>query len=223
MKAKAGTRQNRKPEGDHKVYVIGITGAIGAGKSEIVKYIKEHYRCRIFLTDEIAQEVSAPGGMAYSRLRELLPKDAFDKKTGCMDRVRTAELMYADPTLRERMNDVIHPAVGIYLGAEIEQEKRKGRMDFLIIESALYDGDGFALLCREVWNVSAPEEVRLRRLMESRGYSEEKARSIFESQRKYDKMRARLGVQIDNGGDLAHAYAQVDRELTRLLPDSRRL
>lgn len=215
--------EKRKPKGSHKCYIIGITGPIGAGKSEIVNYIKENYRCRIFLTDDIAKEVSAPGGMCYSRLRELLPKEAFDRTSGQMDRAKVSELMYSDPSLRQKMNDLIHPAVGIYLGAELEKEKQRGMLDFCIIESALYDGGGFALLCKEVWNVTAPEEVRKVRLMESRGYSEEKAAGIFESQRKYDKMRSRLGVQIQNGADLEGAFAQVDREMERLLPGSKRV
>ena len=218
---KQNKKENRDPE-KRKVYVIGITGPIGAGKSLIVDYIKAAYRCRVFLTDEIGQEVSAPGGMAYGRLRELLPDEAFDRRSGLMDRAKVSALMYADPSMREKMNGIIHPAVGIYLGAEVEKEKKRGIMDFLIIESALYDGNGFALFCKEVWNVTAPEEIRMQRLMESRGYTKEKTQSIFESQRIYDKMRSKLHVQIDNGSDPAYAYAQIDREMNRLIPGCKR-
>ena len=221
-KQKNKNLRTAKKYGDRKCYVIGITGPIGAGKSEVVNYIKANYRCRVFNTDEIAQEVSAPGGMSYDRLRELLPREAFDAATGYMDRPRVSELMYADPTLRQKMNDIIHPSVGIFLAAEIDKEKRHGLLDFCIIESALYDGGGFALLCKEVWNVTAPEEIRLQRLTDSRGYSKEKAKSIFESQLKYDKMRRKLGVQIINDAEPQKAFAQVDKEMNRLLPGCKR-
>ena len=139
-----------------------------------------------------------------------------------MDRPKVSTLMYADPDLLRKMNEIIHPAVGYYLAAELDREKRRGILDFCIIESALYDGGGFALLCKEVWNVTAPEEVRAARLAQSRGYTKEKSQSIFESQRKYDKLRNKLGVQIHNGGTREEAFAQVDKEMNRLIPGCRR-
>lgn len=205
-----------------KCYVIGITGPIGAGKSEVVNHIRANYLCRVFGTDDIAKDVSAPGGICYERLRGLLPQEAFDRKTGLMDRGKVSELMYADVQLRQEMNDIIHPAVGYMLGAELDKEKRHGLLDFCIIESALYDGGGFALLCKEVWNVTASDEIRTQRLIESRGYSAEKIKSIFESQSKYDKMRRKLRVQIDNSGALADTLSQVDAEMNRLIPGSKR-
>ncbi len=133
MRVKTGTKQNNaKPM--RKTKVIGITGGIGAGKSLVLDYIKANYRSRILLTDEIGEEVVSPGGMCYSRLKQLLPKEAFDKK-GYMKRDVVSELMYEDPDLRKKMNDLIHPAVGIYLVTEIEKEKKHGLLDFVIIRS----------------------------------------------------------------------------------------
>ena len=220
MRVKTGTKQNNI-KAVRKTKVIGITGGIGSGKSLVLDYIKANYRSRILLTDEIGEEVVAPGGMCYSRLKQLLPKEAFDKK-GYMDREAVSKLMYADPDLRQKMNDLIHPAVGVYLVTEIDKEKKHGLLDFVIIESALYDGSGFATLCNEVWSVNADQDVRKKRLMESRGYSEEKIDSIFASQSGYDKMRKTLSVQIDNNGDSQKTYAQIDAQMNRIKPGSKR-
>jgi dephospho-CoA kinase len=220
MKVRTGMKQNNaKPA--RKTKVIGITGGIGAGKSLVLDYIKSNYRSRILLTDEIGQEVVAPGGMCYSRLKQLLPREAFGKN-GYMDREVVSKLMYEDPSLREKMNELIHPAVGVYLVTEIDKEKKHGLLDFVIIESALYDGTGFATLCNEVWSVNADSELRKKRLMESRDYSEEKVESIFASQAKYDKMRKTLPVQINNNGDAEETYAQIDAEMNRIKPGCKR-
>lgn len=220
MRVKTGTKQNNaKPM--RKTKVIGITGGIGAGKSLVLDYIKANYRSRILLTDEIGEEVVSPGGMCYTRLKQLLPKEAFDKK-GYMKRDVVSKLMYEDPNLRKKMNDLIHPAVGIYLVTEIDKEKKHGLLDFVIIESALYDGSGFATLCNEVWSINADPEIRKKRLMEDRDYSEEKVESIFESQALYDKMRKSLPVQIDNNGDAEKTYAQIDAQMNRIKPGSKR-
>lgn len=218
MRAKIGTKQSN-PKKD--TIILGLTGGIGAGKSLILDYIRANYRARVLSTDEIAKEVCEPGGMCYTRLRQLLPEEAFGRR-GKMDRDKVAELIYENPELRNQMNELIHPAVGLYLQAETASEQKKGLLDFVIIESALYDGSGFALLCKEVWNVSAPQDVRKARLMESRGYSQEKVDSIFESQEKYDKIRRALKVQIYNGEEADKAYAQVDEQLTRLKPGCKR-
>ena len=52
----------------NKLLFIGITGGIGAGKSEILSYIRKHYKCEIYLADEVAHEVKRPGTECYRAL-----------------------------------------------------------------------------------------------------------------------------------------------------------
>ena len=54
---------------------IGITGGIGAGKTEILNYIGKHYKCEIYLADEVAHRVEEPGTECYERLMALLGTD----------------------------------------------------------------------------------------------------------------------------------------------------
>ena len=54
---------------------IGITGGIGAGKSEILQYIRKHYKCEIYLADEVAHLVKEPGTKCFVQLVELLGQD----------------------------------------------------------------------------------------------------------------------------------------------------
>ena len=52
--------------------IIGITGGVGSGKTELLRYIGEHYSCRILLSDEAAHEVTKKGGRIYEPLVQLL-------------------------------------------------------------------------------------------------------------------------------------------------------
>lgn len=195
--------------------VIGITGGIGAGKSTALKYLEEKYGALILETDEIAKEVMEPGGRCYEDLKKILPEEAFLPEGG-LDREVLAGLMYKDKALTGKINSLVHPAVGGYLEEKVEKERQKKDRRYVIIESALYDGTGFALLCDEVWNIDVSSKERKRRLMESRGYSAEKVDSIFKSQAYYDEKRLSLKVQIDNGSGPEQLYAQVDKALAAL-------
>ncbi len=195
--------------------VIGITGGIGAGKSVVLNYIESHYRARIFMTDNLAHVVMEPGTACNKALQEIFPPEVFEED-GRIRKEELAKAMYRKEELRTRLNEIVHPAVGEYLRDEVAKEKEKNDLDYVIIESALYNGSDFALLCDEVWNIRALPEVRAKRLMAERGYSAKKVSEIFESQKSYDAMRQTLPVQIDNNGDLNETFSRIARELERL-------
>ena len=64
-----------------------------------------------------------------------------------------------------------------------------------------------------MWYIYAPDEIRRKRLKESRGYPDEKITKILEKQLSEEAFRAHCDVVIDNSADLAHAYLQIDKEL----------
>ena len=68
-------------------------------------------------------------------------------------------------------------------------------------------------ICEELWYIYTAEDIRRARLMESRGYSKEKVQHIFDSQLKESEYRSHCNVVIDNNGDLAETYRQIDKAL----------
>lgn len=70
--------------------LIGITGGVGAGKSQVLSCLASRCRCRILLADEVGNEVKLPGQPCYERLVELLGKDVL-AEDGTIDRGRMAE------------------------------------------------------------------------------------------------------------------------------------
>lgn len=191
---------------------IGITGGIGAGKSEILAYIREHYPCEIYLADEVAHLVKQPGSRAYRELGELLGQDIIGSD-GQIDRQAMADKIFAEPGLLEQVNEIIHPAVKEYLLERLERAGREGRTALFFVEAALLIECGYLALVDEMWYVYADEAVRRKRLMASRGYSEEKISRIMSSQLTEEAFRKNCDFVIDNSGNFEQTVRQIAEKL----------
>ena len=74
--------------------LIGVTGGVGAGKSSILEYIKKHYKCRIYLADEVAHLVKEKGENCYYRLVELLGEEVLNPENGQIDKKKMAAMIF---------------------------------------------------------------------------------------------------------------------------------
>ena len=86
--------------------VIGITGGIGAGKTDVLSYIGAHYRCRIIRADEVAHLLYEPGQECHERLVGLLGQDILNVD-GTINRARMAEIIFSDKSLLEKVNALL--------------------------------------------------------------------------------------------------------------------
>ncbi len=191
---------------------IGITGGVGAGKSEILKYIRQHYKCEIYLADQVAHEVKRPGTACCRKLTELLGED-IQAPDGQIDSRRMAERIFSDGVLLEKVNGIIHPAVREYLLERLERARRERSVELFFVEAALLIECGYRALADEMWYVYADEETRRRRLARSRGYSKERIDGIMSKQLTEEQFRINCDFVIDNSGALTESYAQIDRKL----------
>ncbi|MCI8463753.1 MAG: dephospho-CoA kinase [Lachnospiraceae bacterium] len=191
---------------------IGITGGIGAGKSELLCYIQRHYRCEIYLADQAAHEVKQAGTACYRQLVELLGRDILDPR-GEIDRQRMAERIFASSDLLEQVNHIIHPAVKEYLLNRLKAARVKGEAELFFVEAALLVECGYGGLVDEMWYIYADEETRRRRLSQSRGYSGERIDQIMDSQLSEQAFRNACDFVIDNSGALEESFRQIDRKL----------
>lgn len=192
---------------------IGITGGVGAGKSEILDYIRKHYSCEIYLADQVAHLVKQPGTKAYQALLSLLGQDVAGRD-GLIDKGLMADRIFADPSLLEQVNGIIHPAVKAFLLERLERARAAGQVDFFFVEAALLIEGGYLALVDEMWYIYADEQVRRERLKASRGYSEEKISQIMSKQLTEQRFRESCDFVIDNSGDLAESCRQVDGRLS---------
>ena len=193
---------------------IGITGGIGAGKSEILHYIGERYKCEIYLADEVAHLVKQPGTRGYEELVKLLGTDAV-AADGQIDKAVMADKIFARPELLQQVNGIIHPAVREYLLQRLELARNKGETELFFVEAALLIECGYLALVDEMWYIYADEEIRRERLRRTRGYSEEKISQIMSRQLSEESFRKNCDFAIDNSGSLTDTCRQIDERLQR--------
>lgn len=192
--------------------LIGITGGVGAGKSTILEYIKAHYRCRVYLADQVAHAVKEPGQPCYEALVELLGREVLEEN-GQIHKGRMAERIFRDENMLEQVNALVHPAVRAYLLEKIREAREEGWAELFFIESALLIECGYRDIVDEMWYVHAGEDLRSGRLRESRGYSPEKIGQIMGSQLTEEGFRAGSDFVIDNSGTPEESYGQIRRRL----------
>ena len=203
--------------------LIGVTGGVGCGKSEVLRYIETNYNCRIEFSDEIARALEAPGGAIYESLIRLLEQYPADGGTGQKaavtlgdGRINNPEMarrIFSEPDLLKKVNNLVHPAVKQYILSAFEAEKEAGVLDFFVIEAALLIECGYGENVDAMWYIYCDEDERRRRLKASRGYSDEKIDNILRSQLSEKTFRDNADVVIDNSGLLEKTCTQVDQAL----------
>ncbi len=187
--------------------LIGITGGVGAGKSEIIKYLGKHYKCRVYMADEVAHEVRKTGTDCYKKLVDLLGEDAVN------DKKIMAAKVFADSSLLERVNSIIHPAVKEYFLNAIKEAEKSGEYELFFIEAALLIEGGYKAILDEFWYIYADRNTRINRLMNARGYTRQKAENIMDSQLSDEEFRKNSDFIIDNSSSLENAFDQIRRRL----------
>lgn len=188
--------------------IIGITGGVGAGKTQVLSYIEAHYRCRIVRADEAAHLLYEPGQECYQKLVGLLGQQILNEDN-TIDKTKMAEIIFQDQKRLEDVNQIVHPAVKKYILEQIAYEREKGDQDYFFIEAALLIEEQYDKIADELWYIYSDVAVRERRLAESRHYSAQKTADIMRGQLSEDEFRKHCKVVISNNGNLEETYEQI--------------
>lgn len=192
--------------------VIGITGGVGAGKSEVLAFLSKHYNCRVIMADKAAHQLEEPGGRCFEPLISLLGADILTSE-GRIDRQKMAAKIFSDAALLKKVNAIVHPAVKAYLVEQIARERAAKEIDYLFIEAALLIEEGYEAVVDALWYIHADASVRRKRLKQARGYSDEKIDSILAKQLSEKAFYQHCSVVIENNGTLTSVYQQIEKEL----------
>ena len=195
--------------------VIGITGGVGAGKSSVLKALEEHCNCRLVLADDVGNKVKEPGQKCYQQIVRLLGEDVLEQDL-TINREKMAAKIFADSEILEKVNAIIHPAVKEYILQEIDSEREKQEIDVFFLEAALLIEAGYIRYLDELWYIFSDKNVRIKRLKESRGYSDEKIYQIMEQQMSDEEFKKYADVILDNSNDFEETFLQIKTECMRL-------
>ena len=195
------------------MYIIGITGGVGAGKSEILKYLKTHYDAFAIKADDVGHILMQEDKTTCEAIIKLLGQDVLDDNK-VLDRQKIAQKVYADKALLDKLSAIIHPAVKAYIKLKIDEQSAMNRKCFLI-EAALLLEDNYDQICNEIWYIDASKEVRLKRLKESRAYSDEKVGQIMSNQLSAAEFKARCDLTLNNNDGFGETIKQIELRMQK--------
>lgn len=190
---------------------IGITGGVGAGKSTVLGFLKEHYKAAVCEADQVAHELQRPGEECYRKIVEVFG-DEILKENLEIDRQKLGGIVFADGRKLQKLNQIIHPQVKEFIRKKKTEEKEKGTGLF-VVEAALLIEDHYEEICDELWYIHTPDEVRRKRLKESRNYTDQKIDDIMKNQKSEDQFRQACRVVIENGEDFKETCSQIKEAL----------
>ncbi len=198
---------------------VGLTGGIGAGKSEVSRLLVE---CGAVLidADRIAREVVEPGTPGLAAVVDAFGEEVLTAD-GSLDRPRLGSIVFADPDKRAVLNSIVHPLVGAR-SRELEQAAAEDSV--VVHDVPLLTENGLAPLYDLVIVVDADAETQLARLVGRRGMSEEDARARMAAQATREQRREIADIVIDNDvplDELERRVKEVWAELVRRARTSR--
>ena len=194
--------------------VIGITGGVGSGKTQVLEYLNDKYGATICLTDEVARRLQRKGGEVFDAIVAHFGEEILDDK-GELDRQKLGSIVFTDNEELAVLNSLVHPAVKEEVKKEIRKEERRNTNLFLL-ESALLIEDDYEEICDEVWYIHVDADIRKKRLMYGRGYSEKRVDNIIASQMKKREYMMNCDRVIDNSGVFVETTMQLDRIIREL-------
>ena len=192
---------------------IGITGGVGAGKSTVLDFLAEKYQAYVMKADEIGHLVMEQGQECYEPVIAFFGKQIIkDDKT--IDRRQVSDVVFSHPDMLERLNEIIHPAVKRYIRRQLELKRQQGQK-ICVVEAALLLEDHYQEFCDTIWYIHTDQEIRIRRLMENRGYTREKSISIIASQAPEEFFRANADYVVVNNTDLKETWQQIEEGIRK--------
>jgi dephospho-CoA kinase len=172
---------------------VGLTGGIGAGKSEVSRLLVERGAVLID-ADRIAREVVAPGTPGLAAVVDAFGEDVL-APDGSLDRPKLGSIVFADPAKLAVLNSIVHPLVG----ARSQDLESAVSEDAVVVHDVpLLAENGLAALYDLVIVVDASPRTQLDRLIRLRGMTEEDARARMAAQATRDKRLKIADVVIDN-------------------------
>ncbi|MFJ5917728.1 dephospho-CoA kinase [Streptomyces ardesiacus] len=184
---------------------VGLTGGIGAGKSEVSRLLVEHGAVLVD-ADRIAREVVAPGTPGLAAVVEAFGEEVL-AADGTLDRPKLGSIVFSDPDRLAVLNGIVHPLVGERSRA---LEEAAAEDAVVVHDVPLLTENGLAPLYDVVVVVDADPATRLDRLVRLRGMSEQDARARMAAQSTREQRREIADVVVDNDVPLEELRRRVE-------------
>ena len=176
--------------------LIGLTGGIGSGKSEVARRLTER-GAEIIDADLIVRELQQPGAEIYEKMIELFGSEVVAADQS-LDRTAIAKKVFTDESLLKTLNQLVHPVVKRVMKERVESFRDTEKVVILdiplLVENPREGLDGVLV-------VDLDAEIAVKRLVEQRNMSADDARARIAKQATREQRLAIANHVIDNSGD----------------------
>jgi dephospho-CoA kinase len=187
-------------------FSVGLTGGIGSGKTTVANMF-EARGAAVVDTDQIAHQLTAPGGAAIPQIHAQFG-EAFLTPEGAMDRTKVREYVFAEPAAKARLESILHPLIRI----ETERAAAQAQGLYLVfVVPLLVESGTWKQRASRVLVVDCPEELQVARVMSRSGLSESQVRAIMAAQVPRQVRLAAADDVIVNDGEPSAIAPQVER------------
>jgi len=193
---------------------IGITGPIGCGKSQVVRWLAE-LGVHVVDADRISRSVTSPGHPAHDLVLRRFGA-AVAGPDGELDRAALGRIVFSDPIALRDLEQIVHPAVRPRIVEAIEAAEAAGAPAVAIEAIKLVEG-GLAATCDQVWLVTCDPATQRERLL-ARGMPAADAEQRIAAQAGLvDRLRPAATWVLEASGPAAEARALVVAALAEAL------
>ena len=189
-----------------RMIVAGLTGGICSGKSTVTAMVRG-LGATVIDADQVAHELVEPDQPLFEAVASAFGREVVGTD-GRIDRGRLGAIVFADPKVRRRLEELLHPAIIQECERRIRQAQLSGAA-VCLVDAALLIESGWHTRCDVVILVEASEAVRLDRLIRSRGLSRDDAMLRIRSQMPQQEKRRHAQYIIENDGPLQETARQV--------------
>ena len=186
--------------------VIGLTGGIATGKSEVSRILRE-LGATVIDADRVGHEAYAPGSQVWQEVVEAFGEDILTP-TGEIDRKRLGSIVFRDPAARTTLNSIMHPRMADVIRGELLRLAQQGA-EVAVVEAAVLLEAGWESLVDEIWVTHSPEELVAERLRRRDNLSEEEIAGRVNSQMSFEERARRADVLVRNTAGVEELREEV--------------
>jgi dephospho-CoA kinase len=188
------------------VPVIGLVGGVGAGKSTVAHCL-ERLGCAVIDADRIGHHLLEEIEVR-DQIVQQWGRDVLDEQ-GRVDRKALGSIVFSDSQELARLNRIMHPRIAERIASQIALHQRGGLCRAVVLDAAVLFEAGWDRFCDEILFVDAPQDVRMKRVMENRGWDEVAFRARENSQISVDTKADACSYRIHNSTAMPHLEKRV--------------
>ena len=188
--------------------VIGLTGGIGTGKTQVSEML-EKLGAAIVNADLLGHQIYVPQSEGWREVVEVFGEEVL-APNGEIDRTKLGSIVFGDPEALKKLNAITHPKIYALADESLKKLSEEGS-EVAVLEAALLIEAKWTPLVNEVWVTTAPEQDVVKRIQERNGFTEEAIQSRIASQMTQEERITHADVIIENEGDLTELKTKIHK------------